>query len=94
MLTDDSFLTVKKRFTIDFKHSIPIVTKNNEIEFEDYQEGHNNFLLIKVREHSFYYLMNKRLPWENLTIGFQCRIRRKPDTYNSDFWYHFTNLYF
>ena len=94
LLTDDNFLNVRKKFTINFKDSIPLVIKNNEIEFEDYKEDNNNLLLIKVREHSFYYLINKRLPWENLSIGFQCRLDRKPDVYNSEFWYHFTNLYF
>ena len=94
LLTDDNFLKVKKKFTINFKENIPIVIKNNEIGIEDYQEDDNNLLSIKVREHSFYYLINNRLPWENLSIGFQCRIDRKPETYKSEFWYHFTNIYF
>ena len=33
------------------------------------------------------------LPWEDLLIGFQARIKRYPDVYNVDFWYHFTNIY-
>lgn len=70
------------------------MNKNNEIEFEVYQEKGNTILLIKVREHSFYYLINKRLSSKNLSIGFRCRIDRKTDIYNSGFWYHCTNLYF
>ena len=30
---------------------------------------------------------------EDLTIGFQCRIERFPDVYESEFWYYFTNNY-
>jgi CMP-N-acetylneuraminate monooxygenase len=33
------------------------------------------------------------LPWEDLSIGFQCRVDRAPDVYNSDFWFHFTNVH-
>ena len=38
-------------------------------------------------------MIRQGLPWEDLSIGFQCRINRKPNVYNSDFWYHFTNIY-
>ena len=33
------------------------------------------------------------LPWEDLLIGFQTKIKRFQDIYNVDFWYHFTNIY-
>ena len=52
-----------------------------------------NFLQIKVREDEFFRVINAGLPWEDLSIGFQCRIYREPNIYNSDFWYHFTNIY-
>jgi CMP-N-acetylneuraminate monooxygenase len=32
-------------------------------------------------------------PWEDLSIGFQCKIERNPNEYNTKFWYHFTNKY-
>jgi len=33
------------------------------------------------------------MPWEDLLIGFQCKLLRNPNTYNVEFWYHFTNSY-
>ena len=39
-----------------------------------------------------YYWKNK-LPFEDLLIGFQLRIFREPNFYNTDFWHHFTNVY-
>ena len=38
-------------------------------------------------------VLSNKLPWEDLLIGFQCRILRKPNIYNSNFWQHFTNKY-
>ena len=37
-------------------------------------------------------LLNRK-PWEDLSIGFQCRIYRNPNVYNSEFWHYFTNYY-
>ena len=50
-------------------------------------------MIIKVREEAISFLIKNMLPWEDLTIGFQARISRYPDTYESEFWYHFTNVY-
>ena len=37
-------------------------------------------------------IYNKR-SWEDISIGFQNRQFRKPNTYNSKFWFHFSNIY-
>ncbi len=50
-------------------------------------------LLIKVRAKLLWQVINHQKSWEELSIGFHCRIHRKPDVYNSDFWYHFSNIY-
>ena len=50
-------------------------------------------MIIKVRVESLMHVIKNYLPWEDLTIGFQCRIQRFPDVYESDFWYFFTNVY-
>ncbi|WJW74644.1 MBL fold metallo-hydrolase [Thiohalobacter sp. IOR34] len=50
-------------------------------------------LMIRVRRDPLWQVVSKGLPWEDLSIGFQCRVERKPDVYNSDFWFHFTNVY-
>ena len=53
----------------------------------------NRFLLIRVRSKALAYTLYNGLPWEDLSIGFQCRVNRRPDVYNSKFWSHFTNVY-
>ncbi|GAA6154783.1 hypothetical protein NBRC116588_02560 [Pyruvatibacter sp. HU-CL02332] len=50
-------------------------------------------LLIRVRKDSLWHVIANGLPWEDLSIGFQCRVDRSPDVYNSDFWFHFTNVH-
>ena len=50
-------------------------------------------LLIQVRAKSLWQVIEHHKSWEELSIGFHCRIHRKPDVYNSDFWYHFSNIY-
>ena len=50
-------------------------------------------LFIKVRANPLWQVINYMKAWEELSIGFHCRIHRKPDVYNSDFWYHFSNIY-
>ena len=50
-------------------------------------------LLVRVRKDSLWHVIANGLPWEDLSIGFQCRVDRSPDVYNSDFWFHFTNVH-
>jgi|GEM_PF-1230527 len=50
-------------------------------------------LLVRVRKDSLWHVVSNGLPWEDLSIGFQCRVDRSPDVYNSDFWFHFTNVH-
>ena len=33
------------------------------------------------------------LPFEDLLIGFQCRVNRIPNLYNNNFWHYFSNVY-
>jgi CMP-N-acetylneuraminate monooxygenase len=62
-------------------------------EFVASQPDGHRLLLIKARIDSLWHVITRNLPLEELSIGFQCRINRKPDIYNSAFWYHFTNVY-
>ncbi len=48
---------------------------------------------IFVRQEAFMCIIENKLPWEDISIGFQIRVKRNPNQYNSDFWYHFTNEY-
>lgn len=51
------------------------------------------YLQIKVRRAELLNVLVNGKPWEDLSIGFQCRIYRKPNIYNSEFWFYFTNVY-
>ena len=48
---------------------------------------------LKIRQEIIAATIHNRLPWENFSIGFQMRVTRFPNEYESDFWYHFTNIY-
>lgn len=60
---------------------------------EYHQTSRVNCLHIKARAEALRQVIDELLPWEDLLIGFQTQVNRVPDTYNSDFWYHFTNIY-
>ena len=48
---------------------------------------------LLVRQEVFASIITNKLPWEDFSIGFQMRIERDPNSYEADFWYHFTNVY-
>ena len=98
ILTDDNFNQNKYGFFVNFcKKNIIVRKSSSKNLFEKFKKKNNksdiNYLMIKVREDSFFNTIINKLPWEDLLIGFQCKINRKPNIYNNDFWYHFTNLY-
>jgi CMP-N-acetylneuraminate monooxygenase len=49
-------------------------------------------LMVKARRDSLWRLVREGRPLEELTLGFQCRIDRKPDQYNAAFWKHYTSV--
>ena len=51
----------------------------------------NNIELLRVRSNSLTAVLNEGLPLEELSIGFQARMYRRPNVYNFRFWDHFTN---
>ena len=53
----------------------------------------NRILYLKCRKESFLNTVYNKEPWEDLSIGFQCKVMRFPNIYNAKFWYHFTNKY-
>ena len=83
--------------SVDFSSDKPIVSfKSFDWEKEyskKYEIKSNRKLLIKVRQDSFNWVVKNKYPWEDLSIGFQCRIYRNPDIYNVKFWDYFTNVY-
>lgn len=100
-LCDDGFETTRKQFSVDFREM-----NNTEVQFFEplhqslppltsFRDAgtHTNILHLKIREEAFFATLREGLPWEDLSIGFQMRVVRDPNVYNSDFWFHFTNIY-
>jgi len=93
-LTDDNFKLLNENYLINFS--------NNPISFNKINKFSEVFLkkdpklkklVLKVRKESFLNVIYNKLPWEDLSIGFQCKILRNPNLYNVNFWHHFTNIY-
>jgi hypothetical protein len=79
---------------LPYKSHVDFVTFNwQSVKGNANLKDTHNLLHIKVRQDSFLWVVNNRMPWEDLSIGFQCRIDRVPDVYNVYFWNHFTNVY-
>jgi CMP-N-acetylneuraminate monooxygenase len=93
-LTDDNFVKIKNSFLINFykNKTADFLINTKQKQFKNIRNC--NFEKIKVRYHEFIKIIKRGLPWEDLSIGFQCRIERNPkNVYNSEFWHHFTNIY-
>jgi len=96
--TDDEFQPLGDGYLVDFSGPHPAVSLHAPAELRAIYDarveaGAKRREYVRVRQAPFTYVVNKMMPWEDLSIGFQCRIDRSPDTYNSDFWFHFTNTY-
>lgn len=93
--TDDDFRPSTNGYLIDFS-STPIqiqVLLSSALESHYTQQSTQHKLFIAARSGPLACLLQNKLPWEDLSIGFQCRIKRTPNVYNSRFWYYFTNEY-
>jgi CMP-N-acetylneuraminate monooxygenase len=95
-LTDDGFGEGGETFSVSFSGGgLPEVRFDEPVP--DLAGLHDrlgrNVKHIRVRRDAFLRVIGERLPWEDMSIGFQCRIDRVPNVYNSAFWYHFTNVY-
>ena len=80
----DDFSDVKREFCVDFSG------KNASImDFSSVFDDSYRFLNMKVRSIVFRYVLLKKLPWDEISIGFNARFSRTPDVYNQGFWNHF-----
>ncbi|MFK7794695.1 MAG: MBL fold metallo-hydrolase [Gammaproteobacteria bacterium] len=92
---ESDFTPLGKGLIIDFSQQ----ASTKILNYKDVQSKYNSEfcsqrqLCIKVRATSLWQVIQHHKSWEELSIGFHCRIHRKPDVYNSDFWYHFSNIY-
>lgn len=89
--TNDDFSEIINEIIFcDFNNQSFKVIKELEIieELADYK-----VMKLYIREEIFAAIVQDKLPWEDFSIGFQMRVSRFPNEYESDFWYHFTNIY-
>lgn len=95
-LTNEDFAETLEFFSVDFSSTVPIIIFK-EFNWQkiksEYKSQDIKKLRIKVRKDSFFWVIKNNIPFEDLSIGFQCKIDRVPDTYNVNFWNHFTNIY-
>jgi len=96
-LTDGDFKKIPNfSFTVDFSSTSPVVAFE-EFDWSVVKTLNNSVairhLRIQVRKDSFYWVLKNNMPFEDLSIGFQCKIDRFPDIYNVNFWNHFSNTY-
>ena len=88
--TNDEFEASEKFVFCDFskqEFSIKSIDKLKDIN------NAKRTMTIKIRSEILMMVVTNKMPWEDFTIGFQARISRFPNTYESEFWYHFTNVY-
>jgi len=90
-LTNDDFKVSNLNFRITFSKKIKFEFLQSNI-FETV-ENDTNYLYLKIRKESFLNTIYNKKSWEDISIGFQNRQFRQPNIYNSNFWYHFSNIY-
>ncbi|SDG85440.1 MBL fold metallo-hydrolase [Chitinophaga filiformis] len=89
--TDDNFEQIVGGIVYaDFyKKEFRVITEKELVT----EEPGYRVMQLKVRPEAFMCVVENYLPWEDFSIGFQMRVTRMPNEYESDFWYHFTNNY-
>ena len=93
-LTNDNFKSLNQNYLIDFSKNKIFFRKISKFTKSFLKKDPNlKKLVIKVRKESFLNTIYNKLPWEDLSIGFQCKILRNPNLYNVNFWHHFSNIY-
>ena len=93
-LVNDDFSISQLDFSVDFSNKEPIFKVLLNFDEKKISNIKNkSVLFLKCRTESFLNTIYNKAPWEDLSIGFQCRVLRFPNVYNFNFWYHFTNKY-
>ena len=91
-LTDDNFENNDCYFQINFTKKITFTILEIE-SLNKLLQSKNNYLFMKIRKESFLNTIYNKRSWEDISIGFQNKQFRKPNTYNNKFWFHFSNVY-
>ena len=93
-MTNDNFKKNYINFKINFTNKIKFKTIDFNVKLQNYKLNNKfNYLHLKIRKESFLNTIYNKMPWEDLLIGFQCKVYRYPNVYNADFWFYFTNVY-
>ena len=90
-LTNDNFEVNNTNFKIQFSNKIKFSVIGQNLS--NYLNNDDNYLHLKIRKESFLNTIYNKRSWEDISIGFQNRQYRKPNIYNSNFWFHFSNVY-
>ena len=91
-LTDDNFENDNFYFQVKFTKKIAFTILEAE-SLNQLLQSKNNYLFMKIRKESFLNTIYNKRSWEDISIGFQNKQFRKPNIYNSKFWFHFSNVY-
>ena len=91
-LTDDNFENNNFYFQVKFTKKIAFTILEAE-SLNQLLQSKNNYLFMKIRKESFLNTIYNKRSWEDISIGFQNKQFRKPNIYNSKFWFHFSNVY-
>ena len=88
------FRNIQLEFIIDFSKPKTKFQYSKNFKIQKItKEKDKKYLHVKCRKESFLHTIYNKEPWEDLSIGFQCKIDRYPNEYNVKFWYYFTNKY-
>ncbi len=90
-LTDDLFKNNSLQFYVVFGNKIN-VKKINKIS-EVIKNKQKKILHLKIRKEAFINCIRNGKSWEDLLIGFQVKVSRDPNIFNSEFWHYFSNNY-
>lgn len=92
-LSDEDFVP-RQIYRVDFRATPPSVELCDPPQLQKiHNETGARVTYAHIRTPAFVETIRDLLPWEDLFIGFQARFDRVPNVYDSDFWYHFTNVH-
>ncbi len=94
-LCDSDFNGIGQVYAVDFRGD-EIAAKRIDRRptlAEITRDDDTNRVILDIRAPAFGRIIREFLPWEDFMIGFQARVERWPNVYNSRMWYYFTNVY-
>ena len=92
-LTNDKFLEEYEKFSINFNDKKPTFNNTYLKKNKPGSDITLKYLELRIRKEAFISTVKGKMPWEDILIGFQCKIKRDPNIFNSSFWYYFSNIY-